>query len=93
MATVIATAKVKDGAKWEQGFRTHAELFREQTIHKPIHFSVSDDNEITILFEPDDLEKYLELLDSSATYEAMAYDGVDEDTIKIVVLDKDFDPH
>jgi hypothetical protein len=34
----------------------------------------------------------MELLDSRATEEAMAFDGVKRDSVKIVALDKEFDP-
>ena len=91
MPRVITTAKVEDGAKWEQGFRTHADLFRSMTIGRPIHFSVTGENEVAIIFEPDDLEKYQQVFDSSATEEAMAFDGVKRETVKVYILDKEFD--
>ena len=52
MAKVIATIEVDDGNKWEEGFRTHGDLFRSQTISNPISFSV-DGSAVTILFEPE----------------------------------------
>ncbi len=92
MPRVICTAQVEDATKWEQGFRTHGELFKSMTINKPIHFNVTPQNEIVIYFEPDDLDKYMEILDSRATEEAMEFDGVKRDTVKILPLDKEFDP-
>ena len=92
MPRVVVTAKVKDGAKWEKGFRTHGDLFKRQTVNKPIRFAVTKENEVAILFEPDNLDKYHEVLDSKATEEAMAFDGVKRETVKIFVLDKEFDP-
>ncbi len=92
MPKVIATAQVEDAAKFEQGFRTHGELFKSMTVNKPIYFNVSAQNEIVVCFEPDDVDKYLEILDSRATEEAMEFDGVKRDTVKIVPLDKEFDP-
>ncbi len=92
MPKVLATAQVKDAAKWEPGFRTHGELFKSQTVNSPIHFNVSPQNEVVICFEPDDLDKYMEILDSRATEEAMEFDGVKRDTVKILPLDKEFDP-
>jgi len=87
VAKVIATIQVEDGSKWEEGFKTHGDLFRSQTISKPIAFSVNG-NDVTILFEPDDLETYLKILDSEDTHKAMAFDG---ETVKIAVLDKEFE--
>ena len=92
MPKVIVTAQVEDAAKFEQGFRTHGELFKSMTVNKPIHFTVTEKNEIACLFEPDDLDKYMEVMDSRATEEAMEFDGVKRDTVKIVPLDKEFDP-
>ena len=40
--------------------------------------------------EPDDVNKWLEILESPATEEAMNYDGVKRDTVKVFVLDKEF---
>ncbi len=92
MPRVICTAQVEDATKWEQGFRTHGELFKSMTINKPIQFNVTPENVVVIHFEPDDLDKYMEVMDSRATEEAMEFDGVNRDTVKIVTLDKEFDP-
>ncbi len=45
----------------------------------------------TSCFEVDDPDKYFEIMDSPATAEAMAYDGVKRDTFQVFVLDKAFD--
>ena len=92
MPGVIVTAQVEDAKKWEEGFRTHGELFRNQTVTKPIRFTVMDNNEVAIYFQPEDLETYLALMDSPATEEAMTFDGVKRETVKIYTLDKEFDP-
>ena len=92
MPRVIVTAEVEDLAKWEDGFRTHGELFREQTINKPISFATTGKNQVVVFFEPDDLDTYLQVLDSAATAEAMKSDGVKRETVKAIVLDKEFDP-
>ena len=92
MPTVIVTADVEDAAKLEKGFRTHGELFRSGTVNKPINFTVTELNQAVVLFEPDDLEKYMQVFDSPATAEAMDFDGVKRETVKVFVLDKEFDP-
>ena len=92
MPKVIVVAQVEDAAKWEEGFRTHSDLFRRQTTNKPIRYSVTDGKQVVICFEPDNLETYLEVMNSPATAEAMAFDGVMRETVKIHVLDKEFDP-
>ncbi len=89
MARVIITAKVEDSAKWEEGFRTHGELLKSMTA-TVTYFTISEDNELTLYAEPDEVDKFLEVMDSPATAEAMAYDGVLRDTVKIAVLDKEF---
>ncbi len=89
MAKVIITAQVEDSAKWEEGFRTHGELLRSMTS-TVTYFTISKDNELTLYAEPIDVDKFLVVMDSPATEEAMAYDGVKRDTVKVSVLDKEF---
>jgi hypothetical protein len=89
MARVVITAQIEDSAKWERGFRTHGELLRSMgsTV---VYFTTTDKNEVAIYAEPSDLAKYLEVLASPATAEAMAHDGVKRETVKTFVLDKEF---
>ena len=47
-------------------------------------------NEVAILWEVANLDRFLELLDVPETAEAMAQDGVKRDTVKVYVLDKEF---
>jgi hypothetical protein len=70
MPKTVVTGQATDGAKWERGFRTHAKLFKSMTVNKPIRFSVTG-NEFVICFEASDLDKYMEILESSATEEAI----------------------
>ena len=89
MTKVLVTAEVEDSTKWEAGFRTHADLFRTYSIRQPIHFSTHDDNTVGICFEPDNVDTYMASLESPATAEAMAIDGVKRETVKVFVLDKE----
>lgn len=88
MTKVIITADVEDSVKWEKGFRSHRDLFRKMTISTPIELTTHENNQVALCAEPDDLNKYLEILNSPATAEAMAFDGVKRDTVKVFVLDK-----
>ncbi len=36
MPRVVVTAQVEELVKWEEGFRTHGDLFRSQTVSGPI---------------------------------------------------------
>ena len=85
----MITAQVEDSAKWEEGFRTHGELLRSMTS-TVTYFTITEENELTLYSEPEDLDKYLEVLESPATVEAMAFDGVKRDTVKVLVLDREF---
>lgn len=89
MPFIVITAEVEDSRKWEEGFRTHGELLRSMTS-KETHFETTDDNHVTLCAHVDDVAKYMEVLQSPATIEAMAYDGVKRDTVQIHVLDKVF---
>jgi hypothetical protein len=90
MPKVVITAQVEDRVQWERGFRTHGDMFRNQTISKPIDFGTIEGNQVAVCLEPDNLDTFLKNLDSPATAEAMAFDGVKRDTVKVFVLDKEF---
>ena len=87
MSRAIVTAQVEDSANWENDFRHHVELFRDYTA-TAIHFSTTDDNEVAILWEVANLDKFLEQLESPETAEAMAQDGVNQESVRVYVLDK-----
>ena len=91
MARIIITAQVEDSAKWEEGFRTHGALFRDYTA-TAIRFAATEDNEVATLWEVEDQNRFLTLLDSPATVEAMEFDGVKRETVKVFPLDKEFEP-
>ncbi|MBS0341312.1 MAG: hypothetical protein JSS56_12360 [Proteobacteria bacterium] len=90
MAKVVITAQVENLEAWEKGFRTHGDLFRSQTVTKPISFATNPDKQVAVSFEPEDLGKFMKVLESPATAEAMAFDGVRKETVKVYVLDKEF---
>jgi hypothetical protein len=91
MAKVVVTAQVEDPAKWEKSFRTHGDLFRSQSITKPVSFATIEGNHVAVCLEPDDLDTCLKILESPATEEAMAVDGVRRETVKVFVLDKELE--
>ena len=90
MAKVIITAEVEDTAKWEEGFRTHGDLFSSQTITTMV-FGIGEGNEVALYSEVEDLDTWREILETPATHEAMAFDGVKRETVKVFVLDKELD--
>jgi hypothetical protein len=85
---IVLVAQVEDSAKWEAGFRTHLDLFRAMRITK-MEFTTTAGNEVAICGETADMNKYMEIFSSPATAEAMAFDGVKRDTVKVFVLDKE----
>ena len=87
MPKVILTAQVQDGVKWEAGFRSHMQTFRNYSITAPIAFAING-NEVVICMEPEDMDTFNRAMDSKETADAMAYDGVKRETVKIHVLDK-----
>ncbi len=91
MPKVIVTAEVEDGVKWEEGFRTHGDLFKSQTVSR-IDFAVIEGNQVAVHFEVENLSTFKEILDSPATTEAMTSDGVKRETVKVFVLDKELIP-
>ena len=91
MTKIIVTAEVEDSARWEAGFRTHGDLFRSQTVSR-VEFATGEGNEVAVCFEPADFDKFMEIFESPATAEAMAFDGVKRETVKVYVMDKEFIP-
>lgn len=89
MAKVIVTAQVQDAAKWEPSFRTHGEFFKSFSIRKPVQYTVVAGNQTAVCFEPEDLAAFMRMMESPATAEAMAADGVKRETVKVYVLDKE----
>ena len=92
MPKVVVTAQVEDSVKWEEGFRTYGDLFRSQTVTTPIDIAITEGNEVAVCMEPENLDTFLSILDSPATEEAMALDGVNRETVKVYVFDKEFQP-
>ena len=89
MAKVIVTAQIADPVKWEAGFRTHGDLFRSMKARDAMHYAIKG-NEITVFSDTDDLTTFMKVMESQATADAMEFDGVKRETVKIVVLDKEF---
>ena len=92
MTRIVVTANVEDLVKWEEGFRTHGDLFRSQTVSGPIGIATTEGNDVAVCFEAENLDTFIEVLDSPATAEAMALDGVNRDTVKVFVMDREFTP-
>lgn len=54
MPKVLVVAQCQDPVKWEQGFRTHADLFRSMTT-KSVAYGISEGNHIAVHSEPSDI--------------------------------------
>jgi hypothetical protein len=88
MATrVVVIAEVEDPKKWEEGFRTHGDLFRSQSVKKPVDFAIVG-NKVAVCMRPKDLDTFMEIFESQATADAMELDGVKRETVQTFVLDK-----
>jgi len=83
---LIVVAQCKDPANWEQRFRTHTDLFKSQTVNKPVSYGM-EGNQVAVCLEPDDFDACMRVMNSPATAEAMDFDGVLRDTVKMFVLD------
>ncbi len=89
MPKVVITAEVEDLVKWEKGFRTHGNIFKSQTVTKPIDFATIAGNQVAVCAEADDLATFMKIMNSPVVAEAMASDGVKRETVQIFVLDKE----
>jgi len=88
MPKVLVIAEVEDPGKWEKGFRTHADLFRSMGI-TTMEFATGEGNQVPVCGDTSNLEQYMKVFNSPATAEAMAFDGIKRDTVKVFVLDKE----
>jgi hypothetical protein len=91
MTCVVLTARVKDGARWEKGFRAHADLLRRGGMSN-IHYTIADSNDAVIYFETDDIEAFRSFAQSPENVRAMEEDGVEVSTVKVYPLEKDIPP-
>ena len=91
MAKILATVEVENAEEWKHAFRTHGELFRQQTISR-VDIGTTDDNHVACVFQVNDPDAFFEIFNSPETAEAMANDGVKPETLKVFVVDGRFDP-
>jgi hypothetical protein len=91
MSGIVLTAHIKDSARWEKSFRSHGELFRQNNITL-IHYTITNNNDVVMYSETDDVEAYERFVQSPATAQAMEEDGVERDTVKVYRLDKELKP-
>ena len=87
---VLLTAEVADPAAWEQKFRTHGGLFRDQGTSSPILIG-SDGHMVVVSQSVSDVDAFKRNIESPETVAAMVEDGVKRDTIKVFVLDRKFE--
>ncbi len=58
------------------------------TLRAPVHYTIAG-NEVAVCMEPENLQSFKQAMESQATVEAMAFDGVKRETVKTFVLDKE----
>jgi hypothetical protein len=93
MTKIVVTAKVQDVHSWEEKYRNSHDLFKAMGVTKPISFTTNPEtNEVCICGEPNDLEHYLEMLQSAELQEAMKSNGVIEESVHLYILDKTITP-
>jgi quinol monooxygenase YgiN len=90
MHKAVITAEVNDAAAWESAYRSHGELFRSQGTFSPILLGTTDENVVGTYEEFADVDAFNASLASPETREAMEADGVKVDSLRAIVLDKEF---
>ena len=86
MTKVVVKVEVEGIERWKTGFVTHAELFKRQGV-TVAYYGAGEGNKGAACFETSDLEAFMEILQSSATAEAMSHDGIVDGTVEVFVLD------
>ena len=90
MARLLVTAEVEDRTAWESSFRTHGDLFRGFGFKSPISIGTNENNEVAVLVSVDDAQAAMATLSTPENVEAMEADGVKRETVRALILDKDF---
>jgi hypothetical protein len=60
-------------------------------VNKPVDIATSEGNEVAVLFEPENHETFMSILNTVGPA-TMANGGVIQETVKIFILDKEFQP-
>ncbi|WP_428027758.1 hypothetical protein [Altererythrobacter sp.] len=93
MTKLVVIAEVDDQARWEQGFKSHKDLFRElrdqSGIHSPVFFGKSSGDRVVVIEDVDDGATALEAFNSERNRKAMAEDGVRVDTAQAFLVDQE----
>ena len=88
MPRVLVIAEVENLEDWERGFRTHGDLFRQMGVSR-MEFGTGPGNRIAVAGDTNNLDAYMKILESPATADAMASDGVKRETVQVFVLNKE----
>ncbi len=93
MPKVVVIGQVEDTTKWEAGFRTHGDHFKNNMgVTGPIGYVINDGNEVAVCFEPADATKFMGAMDTPENIAAMEQDGIKRETVKVYVMDREFQP-
>ena len=87
MTGVVVTAHVRDAAKWERGFRAHADLFKRINTSS-IHYTITKNNNVAIYSKTNDVDTYRNFTQSPDVAQAMEEDRMERDTLKVFALKK-----
>jgi len=87
MPRVIVAAEVNNVEAWEKSFRTHGDLFKQMGV-ATMEYATVQGNRVAVCGETNNLDAYMKVLNSQATADAMAVDGVKRETVQVFVLDK-----
>jgi hypothetical protein len=90
MAKFLVTAEVDNRAEWEESFRTHGELFAGFGFKSPILIGTNENNEVAVLISVEDAQAAMAILSSPENVQAMEADGVKRETVRALILDKEF---
>jgi hypothetical protein len=90
MAKLLVTAEVEDRTEWEKSFRTHGKLFRGFGFKGPALIGTNENNEVAVLLSVDDGKAAMATLSSPENVQAMEADGVKRETVKALIVDKEF---
>ena len=86
---IAVRAEVESVDHWREKFKTHDDLFKSQGVSLA-HMGTANDKTVIAVFETNDVDKCVRILNDPATAEAMSEDRI-TGGVEMFILDETFE--
>lgn len=87
---IAVRAEVETADHWKGNFKTHGDLFKNQSVTLA-HMGVANDKIVIAVFETNDPDEFIGIFNDPVTGEAMSEDKI-TGGIEMFLLDETFEP-